>query len=176
MDNADYSRYILREEYREAKPFIQAENAQFNITFSCVSYLNTALILLPIHTTDQERAALVVRGFYGLQLYANQFWYKHLLAYCALWEKKQTQFPDELLMQLDLLVRYLKDNRPEGESERSSILAKLCVLEGNEGLHHVPHVRDLIANVISFRAALSQDDLANKAPERRLIGTDEYCR
>jgi hypothetical protein len=159
--------YILKQEYRDARPFIKTNSAHLNISFSCVSYLNTSCVLLPSNCTDQQRAEIVLRGFHGLQFYANQFWFKHVLTCCGLFAKGNAALPDDLLIQLQQLVQFRKafgDNscvigNPDTNSshrQRDDSLA----------MNQLPQdVRDLIWEVIEFRKMVKKEDNTLKSLE-----------
>jgi hypothetical protein len=100
--------YILKQEYRNARPFIKTECAHLNISFPRVSYLNTSFSLLPSNCTDQQRAAIILQGFYSLQFYTNQFWLKHVLSCCGLFVKTNIAIPNNLLTQLERLLKFRK--------------------------------------------------------------------
>jgi hypothetical protein len=164
------NRYILKQEYRNGRTFIKTEDAHFNISFSCISYLNSSLCLLPSNCTDQERAAIVLQGFHGLQLYANQFWYRHVLECYGLYAKRHINIPDGLSNQLRKLLRFRKQAQHEaprpGDSSEGS-----TTLHGNDdssAMSQLPlDVRNFIREVVEFRKRARNDDFAQKS----LLGT-----
>ncbi len=73
--------YLLDE---QSGPFIEIAKAHFNIAFSCIVNLTTALVIVPRHSDGATAADLenyAVQGRYGLQPYGHHFWAEHVLAY-----------------------------------------------------------------------------------------------
>lgn len=70
--------YLL---HMHSGPFVDASDAHFNIAYSCIVNLTSALVLVPslsgsVTETDIERS--VVAGAYGLHSYAHEYWSEHL--------------------------------------------------------------------------------------------------
>jgi len=122
--------------------------------------------LLTSHSTDEARVDIVIRGFHGLHLYANKFWYKHLLAYCKLQDKRQDQFPEELLLQLERLLKFRKKPREElCFQSANNVVSEADQNVGLEMLRDLPEIKSMVSDVIAFRAKLSRDDSSDKDPE-----------
>ncbi|CZR69490.1 related to vegetatible incompatibility protein HET-E-1 [Phialocephala subalpina] len=158
--------YLLEEEFHGERPFIWRENAHLDIAFSCTAVLNSCFILLPTLSTDSERAAIIVRGFHGLLVYADKFWHKHIQEYCGVLIRQQRQFSPELLSQLCLLLRFTKSggqalqtSTRESEDDKTEE-ARL------EVLRCVPDVQMLLSNVIRFRAIVEKEDTSESSPEK----------
>ena len=151
------------------RPFIWRENAHLDISFSCIALLNSCIPLLPGNSTGTQRAASIVQGHHGLEVYANMFWSKHLLAYCSIL-RQQHQLSEELLGQLQLLLRFRKDDiqglvgasktRTEEEPTKDTSL---------ELLNHLPDIKRLVSDVISFRAKIKQNNASDKPLERKFL-------
>lgn len=161
---ANLCRYILKAKYyRDEKPFINVENAYFNIAFSCVSYLNTCLEL----ESNERRymAEVVVQGLHGLQLYANQYWYRHIISYVKFCVKNQLRISEELVSQLSALLQ-LQKNKIGGP--KSVPLASLppATLDLNS-LNQIPLVKGFVLEVISFRESLGRDHTSDKPAESK---------
>jgi hypothetical protein len=140
-----------------------------DITFSCVAFLNSCISLLPENSTEAQRAAIIIRGFHGLQLYADMFWYRHLLAYCSLLGQHQRQFSPELLAQLQLLLRFRKeDNRTPGPESKTGTGKNRDEDSSLEKLNHLPYVKALVTDVLVFRAKIAREDASDKSPESKL--------
>jgi len=161
QSNTDFCRYILKQEYHNATPFIRTDRAHLNISFSCISYLNTSLCLLPDNCTDQERAAIILQGFHGLQLYANQFWAKHILTCCNLLSTCDDVLPDEMIAQLEKLVRFRK------QMWQDSSVPETLDLDGDSAtLQQLPHhIRGFIREVSQFREGLTRNEYPHKSPK-----------
>lgn len=162
-------RYILKAEHEDRLPFISGELAHFNMTFSCITYLNTSLYLLPQYSTNDARMEIVVRGFHGLQFYASRYWYHHLLAYAKLLDK-QKSFPPELLDQLQLLLSFRK---------QVPRLSSAAAFNGDDTsvesadlkfLDQLPDIQAMALDVIIFRTKINKEDNLNKSLDGKFIG------
>ncbi|CZR68409.1 uncharacterized protein PAC_18308 [Phialocephala subalpina] len=160
------SLFILEEEYQGGRPFIWRENAHLDIAFSCTAVLNSCIPLLPTMSTDTERAAIIVQGFPGLQVYASKFWYKHVLDYCGLVAHEQCQVSPELLAQLQRLLRFKKADVQAALTSNSRIEENNSGEPGLEALSHVPNIKSLLSDILRFRAKMSREDASDKSPER----------
>jgi hypothetical protein len=139
-----------------------------DISFSSVAFLNSCISLLPENATEAQRAAIIVRGFHGLQLYANIFWYRHLLAYCGLLGQHKRQFSTELLTQLQLLLRFRKgDSRAAVLQSQSGTDKDKTEDPSLEDLNHLPDVKSLVSDVLVFRSKMIREDTSDKSPEGR---------
>ena len=162
LELADFYRYLLEEEYLLNRPFIWRENAHLDVSFSCITFLNSCLCLLPENSTDAQRATIIVRGFHGLQLYADKFWYKHLLEYCGLLGQHQRQFSTELLTHLQLLLRFRKDNFQVSSTPIKVVTEKAPHDLSLEALNHLPDVKRLVSDVLAFRAKTAREDASDR--------------
>ncbi|KAH6714004.1 hypothetical protein BKA61DRAFT_428897, partial [Leptodontidium sp. MPI-SDFR-AT-0119] len=152
--------YVLDEEYKQATAFISRETANLNISFSCVAYLNTSLGLLPSKSTSQTRGVLVISGFHGLQLYANQFFTKHLQAYFTPLAASRGRPTPELVMELQKLLLFSK-NLDDTVSATSSRV-------NWDMLSEYPQVVSFLQRLIAFREGLKQEEVSSnmlKSPE-----------
>lgn len=105
-----------------------------------------------------------MQGFHGLQLYANQFWQDHLLAYCELRGEEKGISPEDLLFQLNKLLKFQKDpDKFEQHLDDNSIVA-LKVFD-----RHLL-VKALVLAVLKFRAEVKQVDVS-KLSEKSAAGT-----
>ncbi|PQE25152.1 hypothetical protein CJF31_00006017 [Rutstroemia sp. NJR-2017a BVV2] len=170
----DFHRYILEVEYQTERPFIWREKAHLDISFSCVAFLNSCIYLLPINFTEAQRAAVIVRGCYGLQIYADRFWYEHLLLYCGLLRQHQIQFSTELLSQLQLLLRFRKEDSRE-PAPMSKIITEKNVTEDPrlETLNYWPDVKRLVSDVVEFRTKMGREYTSDKSLEMISLDTCE---
>ena len=105
------------------------------------------------------------------------FWHRHLLAYCGLLSQHEQQFSTELLAQLQLLLRFRK------EDSRATVLKSKTATEKNgtedptlEALNHLPDVKRLVSDVLVFRAKMSREDASDKSPESKLPSPAKFCR
>jgi hypothetical protein len=146
-----------------------------DISFSCVAFLNSCISLLPINSTEAQRATVIVRGCYGLQIYADRFWDKHLLLYCGLLRQHQSQFSPELLSQLQLLLRFRKEDS-QASVPMPKIITEKNVTEdtGLEALNYWPDVKRLVVDVIVFRAKMSKEDTSDKSLESKLLSPAQF--
>ena len=81
-------------------PLINPLQAQYDISFACVAYLNGAFdILSPKH----EALVKIGQCFHSLQLYANSFWLDHLVDCISLGFVLDSNSTDPLIQQLSVL-------------------------------------------------------------------------
>ncbi|CCD50121.1 similar to NACHT domain protein [Botrytis cinerea T4] len=158
--------YLLEEEYQEKLPFLSRENANLSISFSCIAILNSCDNLIPSKFTEAQRAVVAVKGFHGLLTYAITFWYKHLLE-CF---QKHSQLPAELLDQLQYLLRYRKENITPKDTKEE--MRPVIENQSLQGLSHLPEIRQLILDILGFKARskLHLEAALDKSPET--ISTD----
>lgn len=158
-----FLRYILEKGDEEKSAFVLRENAHLSISFSCITLLNSCIILLPKFSTGASRAALIVQGFHGLLVYANMFWYKHLLEYC----QTKRQCPEGLLTQPEYLVlRYKKEDIsfPDPKSAVRVDTQDIAL----EDLNNWPEIKQLVSNILMFQSRLNIDDQSDMSPESKL--------
>ncbi|KAH6703303.1 hypothetical protein BKA61DRAFT_636254 [Leptodontidium sp. MPI-SDFR-AT-0119] len=145
--------YILNEEYKQAASFISPDAANLNISFSCMAYLNTSLGLLPNTLTLQTRGTLILSGFHGLHLYANQFFAQHLLAYFASLAGSRSRPAPALVVELQKLLHFSKNSGDEGLVSHSTV--NLDVLSES------PEVVSFLRQVVAFRDGLKQEEVSS---------------
>jgi hypothetical protein len=107
--------------------------------------------------TNEERATLVVPGFHGLQLYANQFWVDHLRSYCIILGQQGKPLSHELLGQLTIFLGFEKYSADVGSTSDHASLTSFEVLDQH------PAIKALVSKVIKFRAGLETEDASNKS-------------
>jgi hypothetical protein len=140
-----------------------------DIAFSCIAVLNSCGSLFPDNCTEAERAAIIVRGFHGLLIYADMFWYKHLLTYCSLLSQRKGQFNRELQAQLQLLLKFRKEDSGILLSKLKAPTEKDRSPDPNlEALNCLPDVKSLVSHVLVFRAKVAREDASDKSPEGEL--------
>lgn len=167
---ANFRRYILEGDYQTEPPFICRENAHLDITFSCVAVLNSCVSLFPDNSTETERGAIIVRGFHGLLIYADMFWYKHLLTYFSLLSQREGQINTELLAQLQFLLRFRKDDSGVLPLKSKAPTKKDGAYDSTlEALNHLPDVKSLVSYIKEFRAKMALEQASDKSPEGRLF-------
>lgn len=141
-----------------------------DISFSCVAFLNSYLSLLPANSTEAQRLATIVQGFHGLQVYANTFWYKHLLAYCGLLGQQQRQFSPELRAQLQLLLRFRKDANQAHVPKSKTRTEKDATEDLSiEALNHMPDVKRLVSDVFVFGDKINREGTLDKPLEGEFL-------
>jgi hypothetical protein len=151
--------------FRYGRPFIRSEEAHLNIGFSCIAYLNTSFRLLPQHSNDEEKILWVAQGLHGLQRYANQYWYKHTLAYMDLVVAQKLEVvPECLVRQLDEILKYSKANPVTLEP------ASVDASRGMElpdqiypSLSRFPGLSSLVSRLEDFRTSLKNQDWTQKS-------------
>jgi hypothetical protein len=140
-----------------------------------VTFLNSCICLLPENSTEAQRAAIIIRGFHGLQLYADMFWYRHLLLYCGLLAQHKRQFSPELLAQLQHLLRFSKkDNRTPVEKCKTGTDKDRTEDPSLSELNHLPDVKRLVSDVLVFRGKMIRDGVSDKSPESEFLSSTTF--
>ena len=136
-----------------------------DITFSCVAFLNSCMPLLPENSTATQMAAIISQRLYGLEVYADMFWCTHLLEYCSLL-RQQCQFSTDLLAQLKRLLRFRKDDtRALDPALHIRMEEEATEVPSLEALNEWPDIKELVSDILVFRAKISQEDLSDKPVE-----------
>ena len=158
----------MKAAFRHGRPFIKPEEAHLNIGFSCVAYLNTSFRLLPQHSNEEERILWVLQGLHGLQIYANQFWYKHILAYLDLVVTEKVELREYLIQQLEEILKYSKVNPSEALTQSTPAGTSKSRAAPNHqrySLKNFPGLHELISNLEAFRHGLKSQDWSQKSIE-----------
>lgn len=133
------------------------ENAHLDISYSLIALLNSCFPFLSDSSTEAQRAAVIIQGFHGLQVYANMFWTKHLLAYCSILIQNRAQFSKELQTQLQLLLRFRKHNdQLQSSTPKNTALGVL---------DDMPDIKNLVSDTVEFQAKLFRDTTSYKSFE-----------
>lgn len=123
-----------------------------------------------------QRAAIIVEGLHGMEIYADKFWCRHLLEYCSLL-RQQHQFSTELLTQLQLLLRFRKDGGlalvPTSHARTKEDATKVTKLEA---LNQWPDIKSLVSDVLVFQANIKKDDDSDKSLESNLPSQEVYSK
>lgn len=133
-----------------------------------MSYLNTCLEL--VSHEESYMAEHVVQEIHGLQLYANKYWYRHLITYALYCAEKKLGFSMELVSQLSELLRLQKD-RIEGPTSRPVPVSSPTTLDLGL-LTQFPLVKEFILEVDCFRMSLARDiisDRSSKSTKSKLL-------
>jgi hypothetical protein len=154
---------------RQDGPFIRPEEAHLNIGFSCVAYLNTSFRLLPQYSSPDDRRLQVLQGLHGLQIYANQYWNSHVLAYMDLVTAQKQEVPEYFSIQLGEILKYSKaktfedttQSIPTGASQSKNATDQHLSLEKFPGLG------SLVSSLETFRTGLKTRDWSQKSIEGR---------
>ncbi|TVY65596.1 Vegetative incompatibility protein HET-E-1 [Lachnellula suecica] len=161
--------YILQEEYRNGTSFVSVDNAQHNISFSCIAYLNTSLFLASASTTDHERVAAVFQGLHGLQIYANRYWFDHLLQYCASQARQGKTLPRDICTQLTALLMFRK------EAYNDRIIAGNLLASVDQQaltvLDQIPLLKTLVTDVLVSRSSTEAKNQLNSLDK----STKDHC-
>ena len=98
-------RYLLK--YKER--FRIGRLPHYDIALACTSYLLSGLTLADSRCEEDRKLIDVAKGLHGLQLYANEFWLEHVLAYASLAHDEAETLPaSELLSALTVFGRKQK--------------------------------------------------------------------
>ncbi|KAL3427321.1 NACHT domain-containing protein [Phlyctema vagabunda] len=130
--------FILEQPFQGSEPFINIEKA---------------------HLVNEERVERVLCGLHGLQLYANQYWYQHLLSYCKIVTERNGKISEELKSQLYKLLEYRIPQRTPYTPTNDRELSELSVL------NKIPQIKALVYDAMSFRSSKSQHTLMEQNSE-----------
>jgi hypothetical protein len=158
----------MKAAFRHGKPFIKPEDAHLNIGFSCISYLNTSFQLLPQHSNEEQRIRWVLQGLHGLQVYANQSWHKHIVAYMDLVVAQNLAVPEYLAQQLGEILKYskVKSSEEMNQSSAAGTSAGQDILNRQyQSLTEFSGLCDLVSRLEGFRNDLRNQDWTQKSIE-----------
>ncbi|KAI9708049.1 MAG: hypothetical protein M1820_004253 [Bogoriella megaspora] len=79
-NKAKYNRYLLAYNIRFERGLVP----HYDIALACTNYLLVGLTLVSPSYDEHQRLVDVGKGLHGLQIYANEFWLEHTLAYASL--------------------------------------------------------------------------------------------
>ncbi|EXJ84684.1 hypothetical protein A1O3_05354 [Capronia epimyces CBS 606.96] len=163
IDFVHYSakEYILD---RVSGPLLQEARAHYNIAFSCITYLNTAVCFLPPDSSAEDAVLTrVAKGFHGLHNYANEYWFQHLLQ-CA-----QDLVDLDASGVMDAALRTLRDGYWKGRPGHTAESLKLDdtttaneIYEQLTIFRDLDHVRQMGTDMQTFRAHLVQERHAHE--------------
>ncbi|EXJ71755.1 uncharacterized protein A1O5_05565 [Cladophialophora psammophila CBS 110553] len=148
-------------------PLLQESQAHYNIAFSCITYLNTAIYFLAPGPFEDLAKVRVAKGFHGLHNYANEYWFQHILQ-CA---RDLINLDSSGIMVSAL--RTLQERYWKGKPGHAAQSLKLDdTTTANEickelaVLGDLDHVRQMGTDVQTFRAHLVQERHAHKVAEK----------
>lgn len=158
--------------FRHGRPFIRPEKAHLNIGFSCIAYLNTSFRLLPQHSIEDERMLWVLQGLHGLQIYANQFWYKYIQAYMDLVIAQNLEIPEYFVQQVEEILKYNKAEVP-GELTQSTTVGSSKSKQAPDRQHYslkiFPGLSKFVSSLEVFRDNLRNRDWTQKSIEGKFL-------
>lgn len=142
--------YLLDE---QSGPFINIAEAHFNIAFSCIINLTTALVIIPRHSDGATAADLeshAVQGRYGLQPYGHRFWAEHTLAYLENARELDPRL-DTLIEALNAFSKVCKAHPPSC-FERDTGSASQPASTGLDKLQRYPSLFNFISGWLRFKS------------------------
>ena len=166
--------YLL---HSQSGPFIEVARAHFDIAFSCIANLTSALKFVPKHSgtiTETELERLVSMGSFGLQSYGHQFWADHIAAYLQL-PATENERSERLIEALQRFLGVLKAH--DSYSCNSTTLSTLG--KGPQSLDKLrqwPAILHLVSAWLQFKSKLAQsgsDFESLKAQEHWQLRQDE---
>lgn len=132
-------------------PFLSSVTAHCNITYSCISYLSTSLVLIDPTCTPNNARTRVLQGYHGLHHYADEFWIDHLLQYFKL----KGSFDKVLLVALERALQFQKYNLLQNNNAKFakntlplSLHKRFELISAMSG---VPELRSFIQKILLFR-------------------------
>ena len=165
--------YLINE---QSGPFVNIATAHFDVAFSCVINLSTALILVPRYqdtATESDLESQVVKGNFGLQSYGQEHWAEHAMAYLA--------ECSELNMDTDHLISALRDfsRAYKRRSEAHITLSTNVSIGGQSGLIRLrkdPMLHNFVSSWLHFktsRRSAKFDSETIKVQQEWRVQTDE---
>ncbi|KIW95094.1 uncharacterized protein Z519_03678 [Cladophialophora bantiana CBS 173.52] len=147
-------------------PLLQESQAHYNIAFSCITYLNTAIYFLALGPFEGLAKVRVAKGSHGLHNHANEYWFQHILQ-CV---RDLINLDSSGIMVSAL--RTFQERYWKGKSGHAAQSLKLDdTTTANEickelaVLSDLDHVRQMGTDVQTFRAHLVQERHAHKVAE-----------
>jgi hypothetical protein len=142
-------RYIL---HPESGPYLQENEAHFDMAFSCVSYLSSSFHMLVVEMTDLEFEDRILRGYHGLHSYASEFWIDHLLRFSKVKRGFLHTELEALVTQLTYLSQSLKKFQSAGEiNALPNVEIAWDLREGLSMWETFPHILRFLEHVLIFR-------------------------
>lgn len=157
------SRYML---HPASGPFLQLEQAHYNVCFSCTAHLSTTSCLIDPSFLESQLRLRIVKGFHGLHLYANRFWFAHLLEYLKSHGRLDTTVPAALTRQLHCLSQFRKESQsPEFHAELRAIGPLQSIETCTATLDNLPDTKSLVQNILAYRQILAQETHTQKTSD-----------
>jgi hypothetical protein len=154
-------RYIL---HPESGPYLQEDEAHFDMAFSCVSYLSSSFYMSAVEMTDLEFEDRILRGYHGLHSYASEFWIDHLLRFSRVKMGFLHTELEALVTQLAYLSKSHKIFQSTGETNalpNAEIAPDLR--EGLSMWEGFPHILRFLEHVLVFRHTFAQEKSAMRS-------------
>ena len=135
----------------QSGPFINTTKAHFNIAFSCITNLTSALSILSRfnkEATEADFENLVVQGCFGLQSYGHGFWAEHLIAFLEV----ASDIDGETANLIGALEEFSKVRKGGQELANSSQIDSKALLK----LKRFPILLDLVSSWLRFKSKLNE--------------------
>lgn len=162
-------------------PFLQLEQAHYNICFSCIAYLSTASCLIDPSFPESQSRLRIVKGYHGLHLYANRFWFAHLLEYVKSQGRLGITVPAQLTGHLQSLSQFRKEfQSPEFHAELRAIGPLQSIETRTATLDNLPDTKSLVQDILAYRQILAREIHIQKSSEGErqnydLLDEDRLC-
>jgi hypothetical protein len=114
----------------------------------------------------------VLQGLHGLQIYANQFWYKHIQAYTDLVIAQNLEIPEYFVQQVEEILKYNKAE-VSGELTQSTTVGSSKSKQAPDRQHHslkiFPGLSKFVSSLEMFRDNLRNRDWTQKSIEGKFL-------
>ncbi|CZR55635.1 uncharacterized protein PAC_05523 [Phialocephala subalpina] len=109
----------------------------------------------------------ILQGLHGLQVYANQYRYKHIVAYMDLVVTQKLEVPPHFVLQLEGILKYSKVKATEGLIGSAAVGTSKDenAAERHSSLERFPGLSSLVSNLEGFRNGLKKQDWTQKSIE-----------
>jgi len=144
----------------QSGPFLALAQAHFDIAFSCVTNLISALNIVPrlsgpkCGMAEVDVEASIVQGSYGLQEYGHRFWAEHVREYARL-----VQSPDDQTTKLAgalTAFRVVQKGHSGDEMLQGTGVQLYTSAEQLPGLAEFPALQTFVSKWLSFRSELDK--------------------
>ena len=143
--------YLL---HSQSGHFVDIAQAHFDIAFSCVVNLTSALKLVPKHNksmTDTELERLVCMGNFGLHSYGHEYWAEHVTAFFEA-DSGSNDKSEELSQALQRFIGVLKAH----DSFSYNSITELNLVEAPQGIQQQPALHHLLSAWLNFKSKLNK--------------------
>ena len=144
--------------HSDSGPFLHKDIAHRNIAISCATYLASSTCFIDPTVSESEIRLRVVKGYHGLDRYAQEYWLDHLLEFARLHTTVNASPGNDLFERLKGLRRFEKaDFSLEFTAELSCVDVATTDNERLSMFDCEPELRKLLAYFLVFRGIMNRE-------------------